>query len=54
MTPRTFSKDGFLHALRRDHSEADSKRAMLKELDKKYAELKVGSNPDGPESSSTP
>jgi hypothetical protein len=33
-------KDGFLHALRRDHSEADSKRAMLKELDKKYAELK--------------
>jgi hypothetical protein len=33
-------KEGFLHAQRRDITEADAKRAMLKELDKKYAALK--------------
>lgn len=33
-------KEAFLHGLRRDHTEADAKRAMLKELDEKYAEIK--------------
>ncbi len=32
--------DGYLFTLKRDHSEADAKRAMLKELDKQYAAIK--------------